>query len=225
MQKNKFIIEGEKDKKFFNKTYDKIFNQYWYPDYFVNEGFSIFLFKQETVYPSSIEKLESKSSSDVKNESFLEEDILDDLNISTLSNKIMSFLISCFDESQILVKAFDFTKEEPIRNLILPIKTFKEVYISRVEKLMLSNSEITSDMGMVVFGDSSQWGYYLGEELYGNFNLEEFELFIITKEKEQDLIQFINKKYPNYIIEQENDNDLFRNYIDKKNNLFKIFEA
>jgi len=189
MEQLTFKVEGE-NIDFFNISYSQIFNENWYPNYFINQGFSVFLSKKKP--------------------------------ISLSLNKIIEFLINNFNDSQILVKTYDFTKDNPTKKLIIPIDVFKEKYIFKVEELMLSSSEITSEMGMILFGDSCQWAYYFGEELYDDFNLEEFDLFIIKKEMKQNLIQFIKQTYPNINIKTKTKGNIFKEADFFKNELFEI---
>lgn len=104
-------------------------------------------------------------------------------------NNLIKGICSKSDDKLIYLKSYDFRTNS--------FNCYK-MYSKNLDKL--NNDKLfemilySNDNGFVIFGDSSNWGIYVGEDLYYKGKRENFTEFLLIFVKEE-LVEYINFLY------------------------------
>ncbi len=209
--KDNFLIIDDSSQSKFVKIYNKLFNDLWYPNFFINSNYSMLIIKRNKIYPSQIPELKGKDLLEIKNKNLLES--IEFKNFWSLDfDKFFKKIVKIFNDEKVYVKSINYQHEEPNQIYDLRDDSFDNVlsYIG-FDKILKDFLFQSADDGVLLFGNNGEWGYYFGEFLLNYDNFDEFDLFIIKKGKEDILLSLLEEciKVP-FIIEEINLETVFQ---------------
>ncbi len=170
----------------------------WYPEFFVKPDYIIFgLIRDDELWESIGATDQSKWRSEYE--------------LAFLKNKLGSFFDSSKWILDILINISSYTKDNavyveqpddsnPLEPVVKNLFSLENFYDSDKEFInnIYKNFNPPFEEGMTIEGSSGKWGFYDGEELYGDFKnqiyLTEFHLFILSNQLVNNFKEIIRKQ-------------------------------
>lgn len=217
---------SKKDKISFEKAYNCLFNEKWYPKDFINPEFDFLYYLYPSIHIDKKDKIEIENDISVSDIAFLPKKGSD----SYMNwNCFLLNLIEYYDETKVYFKSLDLMAYEGVEKYCVEKKDIiKIIENGEVKSFFDEISAWAMDGGFVLFGDSANWSYYSGDEFWykevsENRKYIEFDIFIFRANDRLSFLDII-KKNTDRKIEIENENDVASFFSNKKSPDRKIYK-